>query len=32
MQHLYLQKVKFGHQMKDHIYLGKYDELFGKKY
>lgn len=32
MQHLHLQKVKFGHQMKDIIYVGKYGELFGEKY
>lgn len=32
MQHLYLQKVKFGHQVKDTIYVGKYSELFGEKY
>lgn len=32
VQHSYLQKVKSGHEMKDIIYIGKYDELFGEKY
>lgn len=31
MQHLYLQKVNFGHQVKAIICVGKYGELFSEK-
>lgn len=31
MQHLYLQKVNFGHQVKAIICGGKYGELFSEK-
>lgn len=32
MQQFNLQKVKFGHQMRGIVYIGKYGELVGEKY